>query len=1068
MDFNFQDIDAQEERRASELEAKEADMKQHANKLFQGFEDMNESYAKRALWELFQNAIDLVEKECEIIIELKEDAILFSHNGKHFTSKTLIYLIKQTSSKSNENNDNSVGQYGTGFITTHSFGRKFYISGAIVQKGYAIQLDDFEIDRTGGVPKLMKQLAEQEMRVHDLVGDRTKYVSQEPQMTTFKYKTTSEIEKYNAKEAIKYLEILVPFVMTFSTKLHKVTIKKYSNTKVYKKGDLQNNQHYRVQNIIQENDLVLKFLFSEENGLKVILPINSTNTAYSFGDNITKLFLYYPLIGSEKFGFNYVIHSHFFAPKEKRDSIHLNSNNETLVSKEKNNRQLIEKAAQMIFAYLKNELINIKDPIHLAKISCNTYTNDEREQILENEDKLDESQQLKMYFYDLKQLWINNLIGLPFVDTQNGRIAIDETYFLGNELLKDDEYFDSIYLLVNKYYQNIPNKNIAKEWTNTISNWDDLRIKYITLEMLLEKIQNSERLSDFEDKNLLKHFYQYVIVIGKKEAFEKFMLLPNIEDDFTEYDELKHIHNIHRTHIEIATKIIPTIPTTFLNNEFIFEEVSISKYYRKDLSKEFNTKILSYEEMNLSKEENFELIKPLIELCSIFSIENSENRRKEIVQHICKFYDIEFKEQIISNIEEDKFDFLTPIKGLIRTVFRDFVKKEEEDVSYVTDNIEYLKVIIELVYTYHDYKKIINNYSIIPNQNFKLKLATELSRESKSDFPNDKADNEYLKDTYYEVLRKDIRDELLLDDFNQIDGIENLIPKEEKGNSLCSHVESEFSKNGDFDNISEHNNRKKIIEIIEKITNNKEWGDYFPILDNKKAIILMSKMTGDELKKDLFKIISSDDETIGLLGELATVKNLKKLVEEGKKVLEKEKKDNTNLAHIRKIGLHIENLIRERVKEDLMSFEVHTREEQGGQDIILRKNGQDIFYVEVKSRWDKDNSIRMSALQMERSVKEKDKYALCSVNMTEYEEEDKFEVRDISIIIDKVQFVEDIGFRVKPLIDNQLAITDKKSEVSLTGDYQASVPQKIVNQGCDFNTFIDNLITKLNLKTDGI
>lgn len=1068
MEFNVQNIDAEAERKASELEAKEADMKQHANKLFQGFEAMNESYAKRALWELFQNAIDLAENECEIIIELKEDAILFSHNGKHFTSKTLIYLIKQTSSKSSENNDDAIGQYGTGFITTHSFGRKFYISGAIEQKGYAIQLDKFELDRTGSVKDLMKQLAEQEMRVHNLVGDKTEYVSQVPQITTFEYRTSSETEKDNAKEAIKYLEILLPFVMTFNTKLHKVTVKTHHKTKVYKKGSLRNNQHYQIQNIIQGDDLALKFLYSEENNLKVILPINNTNTAYNFGDNITKLFLYYPLIGSEDFGFNYVIHSHFFAPTEKRDTIHLSSNNETLIDKEKNNRQLIEKAAQMIFEYLKDEIVNIKEPIHLARISCNTYTKDERERVLEKEGKLDSSEKLKMYFYDLKQLWINNLIDLPFVDTQNGRITIGETYFLGNEFLENEHYFNAIYSLVNKYYQNIPTQSIAKEWTNVVSNWDDSRVKYITLEMLLEKIQDSECLSNFEDKDILKDFYQYVIEIGRKDVFEKFTLLPNINNDFQKSINLEHTQNIEKIHIGIATKVIPEIPITFLNNEFIFEEVTISKYYRKDLSRAFNTKINAYEDKKLSKEENVELIKPLIELCSIFSTENSENRRKEIVKHVCKFYEIEFTEQVISNIKDDDFDFLTPIKGLVRTVFRDFIFKSEFDENYVKDNIEYLKVLIELVYTYHDYRKIINNFSIIPNQNFKLKLASELSRENEQDFPKTKADNEYLKDLYYDVLKKDIREELLLNDFNQIHGIENLIPKEEKGISLCNQVESEFSKNGEFDNISEHINGKKIIEIIEKITNNDEWESYFPKLNDRKAIILMSKVTGDELKSDLFKIISSDDETIGLLGELSTVKNLKKLVEEGKKALEKEKKDNANLAHIRAIGLHIENLIRDKIREDLINFDVHTRDEQGGQDIILRKDGEDIFYVEVKSRWDKNNSIRMSTLQMERSVKEKNRYALCSVNMTEYEEEDKFEVKDIKIIIDKIQFVEDIGFKVEPLISTQLAITDKRNEVSLTGDYQASVPQTVVNQGSDFNTFIDNLITKLNLNNNAI
>ena len=57
----------EEAQKRAEEEAMRADMKQHADKLIQGFENLKDSHAKRAIWELFQNAIDLSEK-CEVII----------------------------------------------------------------------------------------------------------------------------------------------------------------------------------------------------------------------------------------------------------------------------------------------------------------------------------------------------------------------------------------------------------------------------------------------------------------------------------------------------------------------------------------------------------------------------------------------------------------------------------------------------------------------------------------------------------------------------------------------------------------------------------------------------------------------------------------------------------------------------------------------------------------------------------------------------------------------------------------------------------------------------------------
>lgn len=97
------------------------DMKQHANKIIQGIKKLDNNDANRAIWELFQNALDLSE-ECNIHIKLTESTFEFSHNGDPFTPMTLDCLFKQVSSKTLEekkqeiNENDPVGQYGTGFI----------------------------------------------------------------------------------------------------------------------------------------------------------------------------------------------------------------------------------------------------------------------------------------------------------------------------------------------------------------------------------------------------------------------------------------------------------------------------------------------------------------------------------------------------------------------------------------------------------------------------------------------------------------------------------------------------------------------------------------------------------------------------------------------------------------------------------------------------------------------------------------------------------------------------------------------------------------------------------------
>ena len=94
-------------------------------------EDQNR-YARRLIWELFQNAKDLSEENrIEISVFLKNRQLIFIHNGKNFSCKDLFSLTTQRSSKAFLTDTSMTGKFGTGFITTHLLSEEVLISGVL-------------------------------------------------------------------------------------------------------------------------------------------------------------------------------------------------------------------------------------------------------------------------------------------------------------------------------------------------------------------------------------------------------------------------------------------------------------------------------------------------------------------------------------------------------------------------------------------------------------------------------------------------------------------------------------------------------------------------------------------------------------------------------------------------------------------------------------------------------------------------------------------------------------------------------------------------------------------------
>jgi len=87
----------------------------------QDLENRREQVKHRWIWELLQNARDAARlgSELEICIDVSPDTLVFRHNGKPFSDEEISHLIFHGSSKPDNGYTESVGHFGSGFISTH-------------------------------------------------------------------------------------------------------------------------------------------------------------------------------------------------------------------------------------------------------------------------------------------------------------------------------------------------------------------------------------------------------------------------------------------------------------------------------------------------------------------------------------------------------------------------------------------------------------------------------------------------------------------------------------------------------------------------------------------------------------------------------------------------------------------------------------------------------------------------------------------------------------------------------------------------------------------------------------
>lgn len=484
----------------------------------------NPQSARRWIWELLQNAKDVISANGKIEINLTDDSVEFAHNGAPFLHNHLLAILSQRSTKSPNYTDdekqsffdrlfsetgigedearkflNTSGRFGTGFMTTYLLSKKVSLSGIYSTNGI-LKSFDISLDREATKDTEMKEKVknsfssftelEQNHYGENVISNYTEGVNCD---TKFIYRF-DEKGKSIAELGLADLHNSIPFVLSFVEKLKTIKINEYGNQTTYTHKPIKRVGNITIEQIVKESSNgfdkfeIIK-LSEKHDALTIAVPIkNIEGERYSIlfpDENTPRQFISFPLVGSEKFPFPVIINSPLFTPDDLRSHIYLNlvENAPDFNKKVDLHRALFEKAVNLHLQLLNFASANRWENVHfLAKSDLPKDITDD------------------WYKNSIQKKLRENILDADIVVTENGgRIKPKEAKF---PIYKEDrleEFWELCKLLCSG---NIPRKEDVEIWKtiidSNIDDWFGLDFN-LNLEKLLSLIQNTTCFINFNE-----------------------------------------------------------------------------------------------------------------------------------------------------------------------------------------------------------------------------------------------------------------------------------------------------------------------------------------------------------------------------------------------------------------------------------------------------------------------------------------------------------------------------------------------------------------------------------------
>lgn len=1032
-----------------------------------------EDVRRRWIWELLQNAHDARGVDgiiTEVRYNPKEGKLVFLHNGRGFKANEIAHLIKSGTTKDEEDQE-TYGEFGRGFLTTHLLSPTVKIAGQLDNGSWF----DFTLERDNKSKSTLVKSLEKSLKAFKCNRSDNKPAIPDGFTTQFIFPIHGSDAEEAVRAGIDLLEQCAPYVLIFNREFFNINIKEPDKTRCFKLNDVSQLGASGIHQVtVVENDAKMEYLLAENEQQKTSVAVrikSSTGKPVCLPvENIPKLFSAFPLVGTNSLSFPATINGPNFSLPPDRDGVQFDKN-----------RDIIEEACNLLINLIEHAALESWNQVHQWA-------------------EVPDTQSLSGQMGTGWEMCIKNLIKrirqTPAVLTQSGKLKTPEESML--PVPEKSENVEPLWELLEDwqgYCEKLPRRNEAIGWYNAIESWGVYEREAFDGRQLAKDIQGCSGLTVLQNVlqegvcaiEWLDRFYDF---LKMDELFNNvihdYSFVPNQVGEFNNLGELYSDEGIDQELKEIGDffNIEPSIKKslrhTLLNsledeigagawdNKSVVDTLIDELKWQADYDPGDNFRTASPRLFDwIVREEEYSLLQGF----PVFA-EEINSDEPSIIRLL---HDERPLAPVLSWPNDlQEYSELFPQRHILANAFFEAVDKE--DVWQVLETKCFIRTDV-----------IIRECREVSSDMFKLSGPLEGDHESKEKFAvTDIAflrtkdigiidrvrQSRPLAHKFWRFLTEwllvhnsegvEIIDDILCscEDTHQCYPAAWLVPLvnrqwiPERGTSVAAKPETlaNLLRGSELDlgSLSESDSIGKLLEAIGVSRfelmreifidgNNRDAVDHAMIEIVRKsegdvnylnhAIKYIETVTSNEnLPQDLENLLEATDGDISAVTEIA--ENLKE-DEEFKQVVDARLKERRDIKENRSLGITVEEIVGDHLKELNESFKVDVEKFQvdpihKGADYVvtLEVNQHDQkWWIEVKSA--RTDRVKMSSAQAQNAKKRGKNFLLCVVPI-----ELGNTNPDPETVKENMTFIADINDRVAPLCEKIEQLEDVQTDIN--------------------------------------